>query len=267
MPPIVTLMTDFGTGSYVAQMKGIILGYEPKVQLVDVTHDIAPQGIRQATIVLGDVVPSFPAKTIHLVVVDPGVGSDRAILYVEAGEWRFVLPDNGLISAIADAYPIHRMIQLTQTEFFSPRISPTFHGRDIMSHVIGHLLRGAVPTAMGNSVESFVKICFPHPTISRENGLMGEILFVDHFGNAISNIRRERLIQEFGLECLSNAAFKVYVDGQPQRLPFCRNYSQRNSGELVSLFDSQGRLELAVVCGNAAVEHGISEKTKLRVSS
>ncbi len=85
-------MTDFGTGSYVAQMKGIILGYEPKVQLVDVTHDIAPQGIRQATIVLGDVVPSFPAKTIHLVVVDPGVGSDRAILYVEAGEWRFCAP-------------------------------------------------------------------------------------------------------------------------------------------------------------------------------
>jgi S-adenosyl-L-methionine hydrolase (adenosine-forming) len=264
--PIVTLTTDFGAGPYVAQMKGIILGYESKVQFVDVTHEIAPQGIRQAAIVLGDVVPSFPAKTIHLVVVDPGVGSDRAILYVEAGEWRFVLPDNGLISAVADAYPIHQVIQLTKTEFFSPRISPTFHGRDIMSHIIGHLLRGADPTAMGIITDSIVKLCLPQPTASQENCLLGEILFVDHFGNAISNLRRERLLQEFGQDCLLNGSIKVSIDGRPQQLPFCRNYAQLNSGELVSLFDSQGRLELAVVNGNAAVEYGISEKSRLRVS-
>ncbi len=249
--PIVTLTTDFGAGCYVAQMKGVMLGYVSRIQFVDVTHEIAPQGIRQAAIVLGDVVASFPAQTIHLVVVDPGVGSDRAILYVEAGDGRFVLPDNGLISVIAEKYPIHRIIQLNNPRYFTPNISPTFHGRDVMSCVIGHLLQGVDPSAMGSLVDHFVKLPFPKPIVTKSQSVEGEILFLDHFGNAISNIHYQDMLEAFGSERLAVERLSISISGLRRTPTWCQTYSEQKAGEFVALFDSQNRLELAVVNGHA----------------
>jgi S-adenosyl-L-methionine hydrolase (adenosine-forming) len=261
--PIVTLTTDFGAGPYLAQMKGVMLGYHSRIQFVDVTHEIAPQGIRQAAIVLGDVVASFPAQTMHLVVVDPGVGSDRAILYVEAGDWRFVLPDNGLISVIAGKYPIHRIIHLSNPKYFSPKISATFHGRDIMSHVIGHLLQGTDPSVMGSLANDFEKISVPQPIVTVNKSVSGEILFLDHFGNAISNIRREDIRQAFGRDLHTKESLSISIAGLQKTPTWCQNYSEQTVGDFVVLFDSQNRLELAVVNGHAGKSLGLVEGMSL----
>lgn len=257
MSPIVTLTTDFGLGAYVAQIKGVILGYRPDVQLVDMSHQIAPQSIVEATVLLSDTVPSFPKGTIHLVVVDPGVGSDRAILYAEIGHWRFVLPDNGLLTLIAERHGVRRLIRLTDPVYRAKVVSPTFHGRDIMAHAIGHLLQGTEPTLMGEPAADFVRLPIPIAEITSKNLVTGEVLFVDHFGNAISNVTRRLLEQAFGEDNVKHASAEM--EGCSVIPSWCGNYAQHAPDEPVVLFDSQNRLEFAVVNGNFAARYGIAK--------
>ncbi len=263
MQPIVTLTTDFGFGAYVAQMKGVILGYRSDVQLIDVTHQIGPQSIVEAAVLLNDTVTSYPAETIHLVVVDPGVGSDRAILYAELGDWRFVLPDNGLLTLVAEHHAIHRIVRLTNPAYRAANISPTFHGRDIMAHAIGYLLQGIDPMLMGVSATDFVRIVIPSAKIESNELVTGEILFIDHFGNSITNITRRRLEEAFGE---GNAkASAVEVGGLGVAPSWCRNYSEHPVGEPVVLFDSQNRLEIAVVSGSFAARYAVSKGCPIAV--
>jgi S-adenosyl-L-methionine hydrolase (adenosine-forming) len=251
--PIVTLTTDFGSGSYVAQMKGVILGYAPSVNLVDVTHDIEPQNIEQASLVLAEAVPSFPSHSIHLAVVDPGVGSQRAILYFELGNWRFVMPDNGLITGLAEKYPIHRIVRLTESRYWARAVSPTFHGRDIMAHVVGHLCNGVAPEVLGKPRTTYQPTIADPPQKTGDT-IVGKIQSIDHFGNGISNITRKFLLQSFGIASFDASRCQVDVPGIVQRLPIIKTYSQNMAGTTIALFDSQDRVEIAVVEGNAAAE-------------
>ncbi len=206
-PPIITLTTDFGTaGPYVAAMKGVILGINPAVQLVDVSHEIAPQNIREAALCLAQVVPCFPPGTIHVVVVDPGVGSDRRLLGAQARGQLFLAPDNGVLSwavrgtlqggpTAEDAEgrrEENSVIELTEKRFWRESVAATFHGRDILAPVAAHLSLGVSPAQLGRPVSEYVQLPWPAAT---RNGiaLVGEVLAVDRFGNLITNIRASDL--------------------------------------------------------------------------
>ncbi len=251
MQPIVTLTTDFGFGSYVAQMKAVLLGYRRDLQLIDIAHDIPPQDIVHAATVLSDVSTRFPPETLHLAVVDPGVGTGRKLVYVEAGSWRYILPDNGLIRIVAAQWPIKRAIQLTQSDFWATTIAPTFHGRDIIAHVAGHLLQGVDPLDFGEKIDELVDLPV-EPPLFLERSLQGKIAYADHFGNLISNISKADLEGFCTVQGVSLNETSVRIVGVDLVLHWSDTYGNRADGTLIAILDSQDRLEIARVNANAA---------------
>src|SRR5262249_30138985 len=187
-PTLVTLTTDFGTASsYVAAMKGALLQVCPGVTVLDLGHEIAPQDVRHAALFLQGALPWFPPEALHVVVVDPGVGSERAILYAEVGEVRLLAPDNGCWTWLPGADSPRRVIRLAEPRFWHPIVSATFHGRDIFAPVAGHLARGVPPEDLGPVVTEWQKLPLPPPVVMKD-ACQGEVLFVDHFGNLITNL-------------------------------------------------------------------------------
>ena len=241
--PIITLTTDFGeASSYVAAMKGVILGINPAARLVDLSHAIPPQDVRHAAFFLASAIPYFPAEAWHVVVVDPGVGSDRALLYVELNGHRLLAPDNGCWTWLGDA--VERVIRLTEPRYWRPTVSPTFHGRDIFAPVVAHLSRGLDPAKLGPAATTWVRLEMPAAR-SGPNAWHGEVIFVDHFGNLISNIRADPAwkppaILTVGKRTLSRG------------FRWVRTYAEAKAGQLVAVVGSTGTLEVAVVQGNAA---------------
>ncbi|MGE0755993.1 MAG: S-adenosyl-l-methionine hydroxide adenosyltransferase family protein [Pirellulaceae bacterium] len=244
--PVVTLTTDFGTGSpYVAQMKGVLLTRNSDLQVVDVTHDIPPQDVRQAALVVDEVSRRFPPRTIHIVVVDPGVGTDRLIVYAKLGQQRYVAPDNGCLSLAAARTPPELLVGITNRLYFSPEVSATFHGRDIMAPVAAHLSLGLHPERLGPRLAALVQIPAVEPTV-KVNLIHGQVLWIDSFGNVITNITTRHL-------ALGPAGAPVTVGfGEHRITGIVTTYGQSTPGSLVALIGSSGRLELAVVNGNAA---------------
>jgi S-adenosylmethionine hydrolase len=244
--PIITLTTDFGTDSpYVAQMKGVILAIHPAVTLVDLTHAVRPQDIRYGAVVLEDVTPRFPAGTLHVAVVDPGVGTARQLVYAECGSQRYLAPDNGLLSRVAAASPPTRLIALTQREYWLPQVSHTFHGRDILAPAAAHLSCGLPPERLGEPLERLAGLDWPAVTrVGRT--LTGAVLWLDAFGNVITNVTAQMLA-----ECGDPQTLLVTCAGAAAH-GIVRTYGERPKGELIALLGSSGRLELAVVGGSAA---------------
>ncbi len=251
MQPIVTLTTDFGFGSYVAQMKAVLLGYRRDLQLVDISHDVPPQDIVHGATVLADVSTRFPKDTLHLAVVDPGVGTDRKLLYVEAGQWRYILPDNGLIGKVAERWTVDRAIQLTESRFWAASVAPTFHGRDVLAHVAGHLLQEVDPLELGDVVDKLVDLTIEKPRFGRTI-LEGKILSIDRFGNMISNISKADLAQFCSHHALTHGKPTVRICGIDAALHWSDTYGNQAEGSLIAILDSQDRLEIARVNGNAA---------------
>ncbi|HXG36809.1 MAG TPA: SAM-dependent chlorinase/fluorinase, partial [Dehalococcoidia bacterium] len=252
-PPI-TLLTDFGlTDAYVGIMKGVILSLNPFAPIVDITHEVAPQAVQQGAFLLSLAHPHFPAGSIHVAVVDPGVGSDRKALVLETESGIFVGPDNGVLSAAlpescrfsADEAgsrvsipPEVRAIALTKQNYFRQPVSSTFHGRDIFAPVAAHLSLGVSPREMGEPVESIVAFP-PFRALKREDGsLEGRVLHVDRFGNLITSVRARDL---------PSSAVTVTVAGHsiPGLMP---NYAEAGPG-LCSLIGSEGYLEISLPGG------------------
>jgi S-adenosylmethionine hydrolase len=259
MRPLITLTTDFGTSSpYVAQMKGVILSLCREVDLIDISHAIGPQNIREGAVVLADATPRFPPGTIHVGVVDPGVGTSRRLIYSEIGPQRYLAPDNGLLSLLASREHPQRLRVLENTAFWLPDPSLTFHGRDILAPVAAHLARGVEPQELGPPVPSLEMLVWPKPlrTASR---LQGEVLYLDSFGNVITNLSRG------DVESLGGDKRLSITCGSREVRQIVRTYGAAQPGELVALFDSQGRLELATVQGNAARELGAGPGTPVSV--
>lgn len=251
--PIVTLTTDFGAGSsYVAAMKGVLLGLNPAVRLVDLGHAIPPQDVRHAAHFLASAVPCFPPGVLHVVVVDPGVGSDRAILYVELAGQRLLVPDNGCWTLLPGTPA--RVLRLAEPRYWRQPVSATFHGRDIFAPVAGHLSRGLDPAALGPPVADWVRLALPAPTVDAD-GLSGEVAVVDSFGNLISNVP---------VALLGDRPARVTIAGWPvpQRV---RTYAEAAPGSLVALISSSGMLEIAVVQGSAARQLGLGVGAPVRV--
>ncbi len=242
--PIITLTTDFGgSDSYVAQMKGVILTINPKAQIVDVTHSIPPQDVARAARVIESIIPAFPAGTIHVAVVDPGVGSSRRLLAAESAGQRFLAPDNGLLAPVFSSWPPGQIRELQNDRFWRKPVSLTFHGRDILAPVAAHWSLDVDPTEFGPIVEpgSLVPLHVSRP--HRAGGaLIGRVEYADSFGNLITNIAASDLDE--GTAQISIAGRTI--DG------LCRCYSDQPVGALLALIGSSGRLEIAVNGGSAA---------------
>jgi S-adenosyl-L-methionine hydrolase (adenosine-forming) len=244
---VITLCTDFGVSSpYAAVMKGVILGLNPAAVLVDLTHAIRPQDIRQAAIVLDDVSGRFPAGTLHVAVVDPGVGTDRAIVFARLGEQNYLCPDNGLLSRLAQRVRPTQIVRLTESDYWLKPVSDTFHGRDIMAPVAARLSLGLDPARLGVAQERLADMAWPE-VLTGQHGIDGSVLLVDSFGNLSTNITAEMLAGHPAGDALRVVCKGVEVHG------LSRTYAQHAPGELVAVIGSSGRLELAVVNGNAAV--------------
>jgi S-adenosylmethionine hydrolase len=251
---IISLITDFGqTDSYVGVMKGVILGIAPDAQLVDLSHDIAPQNIRQAAYVLAGAVPYFPVGTVHLVVVDPGVGSTRRPIVVTTASAAFVGPDNGVLTpALADVTA--QAWELDCPEFWLPEVSATFHGRDIFAPVAGHLAHGASGVeAMASPISDPVRLAPSEPQRFADGTIRGEVVHADRFGNLITDIPGDWLI---GSSHPTRWQCFVAQNEQPVPGPL-RSYSDAAPGAVMALVNSGGMLEIAVRDGSAEQMLGV----------
>ena len=247
---IVTLTTDFGArDGYVAAMKGAMLCVDPEVRMVDVSHEVPAQDVMEAAYVLRQVVPHYPAGTVHLVVVDPGVGTERrgiaAALATPHGEQLFVGPDNGLLALLSDEGSILRVVELDRPEAWGRAVpSDTFHGRDVFGPVATRLAMGATLGQVGTTVEAHTPMHWPLPRID-EQGIDGMVLHVDGFGNCVTNVTADDLAGADG------RAFKCYA-GSAMIKHHVRTYDETDAGDPVTLIGSAGYLEVAVNRGHAS---------------
>ena len=244
--PIVTLLTDFGTAdAYVAAMKGVVLSLAPEAILVDISHDIPPQDIRAGAWVLGQAWSSFPAGTIHVAVIDPGVGMDREALLVEADGQLCLAPDNGLLSWVLKQAGQVSLRTLRKEVHRQGEASATFHGRDVFAHAAGLLASGrAMAVDLSEKTDSVIMPSWAGVGVERDR-IVGEVVHIDRFGNLITNIQRKQ-IEEARWPRLAIQA------GALTNVRLCRTYGDAKAGELIALFGSSGTLELAVAGGSAA---------------
>ena len=226
--PVITLLTDFGTADYfVGAVKGAILSVNPSAVIVDLTHEIPPQDIAAGAFTLLAAYKTFPAGTIHVAVVDPGVGSTRRPIIVSANEQFFVGPDNGLFTYIYDREPSHRTFHITSDRYFQPSPSTTFHGRDIFAPVAAALSTGIALEEFGSLIDDAVRL----PSL--ETPL--RIIHIDRFGNCITNITRERMPSETS----------VVINGRTIS-EFRQFYGERDEESLFAIWGSAGFLEISV---------------------
>jgi len=274
-PSIITITTDFGTeDAYVAAMKGTMLSIAPAAQLVDVTHQIAPQDVMESAFVLQSAQPYFPEGTVHLVVVDPGVGTERrAVALRHDGHW-YVGPDNGVFPLVLDGEPPDAVVELDDPAAWRTEApSATFHGRDIFSPAAAHLAAGRSLDALGSPVESLEPLRWAQPTTDAGT-VQGWVVHVDHFGNCITNIRRSTLRDALDLEARPSPEalppLKAYA-GTTVLESLSSTYGDVAEEEPLLLFGSTGYLEVSVNGGNAAerldIRKGDSIKLAFEASS
>ena len=258
--PIITLTTDFGVGSrYVAAMKGVIYSIAPEARVVDLTHSIAPQDVRGGAIALAEMARWFPAETIHVAVVDPGVGSGRALVYARIGTQQFVAPDNGLLSRLAEREKPSKIIRIAEPRFWLPTVSATFHGRDIMAPVAAKLSLALSPEELGPAVAELTELSWSEAR-RMANHIDGEVIEVDSFGNLITNISRDMLR---GVP--TNESVTVTCDDHETQGIFS-TYSDQPALTLVAIVGSGDRLELAIVDESASAMLGVKTGAPVRVS-
>jgi S-adenosylmethionine hydrolase len=258
--PIVTLLTDFGLRDpYVASMKGVILSINPQCTLVDITHQVNAHDIKEGAFVLGQACSNFPKGTIHLSVVDPGVGSARKPILVVTNNYSFVGPDNGLFTIALRRERVKKAVVLTNQEFFLSEISPTFHGRDIFAPVAAHLSLGKKPESFGPSIKSWYEISFPDP-VTKLGNLIGEIVHVDAFGNLVSNIDRKTLLQFSKGYCFAVRIGRKTIQGLK------KGYWDTLKKEPITLIGSGGFLEISVREGNAQKALNVKRGDRIVVS-
>ena len=242
-PGIITLTTDFGeSDSYVAMMKGVILSINPNATIIDITHQIPARSIKEGGLIIKESYTYFPSGTVHVGVVDPGVGGKRRPIAVLVDNYFFVGPDNGLFSTIIETQRHTDVIHLKETKYWMHSISPTFHGRDIFAPVAAHLSLGVNPFLMGEKIDNPTTLT--HPLLRENNSdLVGEIIRVDHFGNLITNITREHLSPFLASKDL------IIKVGRLTLKKISTTYNDVPEGQPLALIGSSNVLEIAVNMG------------------
>ncbi|MGQ9645072.1 MAG: SAM hydrolase/SAM-dependent halogenase family protein [Thermodesulfobacteriota bacterium] len=259
--PIITLLTDFGSRDpYVASMKGVMLSINSQCILIDITHQVKPHDIREGAFTLAQAYASFPKGTIHLAVVDPGVGGPRRPLLFVTKNYFFVGPDNGLLTIALRAEILSQVIVLTNQKYFLPKISSTFHGRDIFAPVAAHLSLGVKPPSFGPSIKSWQTLSFPGARMT-QGKLIGEIVHVDVFGNLVTNIDSKSLFQFAHGRPFVIKAGKRIIRGLKE------GYWEGSVGEAMAVIGSAGFLEIAIREGNAQRILRIKRGDQIMVSS
>ena len=245
--PLVTLTTDFGLSDhYVGVMKGGILGICPRAQIVDISHNVKPFQIAEAAYVIAQAYREFPRKTVHVVVVDPGVGTSRRPILMEAAGQYFVAPDNGAL-AMVYAREKCKVRVISNDKYFRQPVSATFHGRDIFAPVAAHVAAGERPSRMGRIIEDYLRPGFDKHRRTSEQTWTGQVLHIDRFGNIVTNFRATDFptLKKFSL-----------IVGSRQVSVLARNYAQCGPGELFAIEGSSSYLEISVNQGSAAKQIG-----------
>lgn len=260
---IVALLTDFGQRDpFVGIMKGVMLGINPDLQLIDISHEIMPQRIREAAIVLAASCAYFPPRTIFLVVVDPGVGGTRRPLVVETAAHHFVAPDNGVLGPALDQAEVRRVVHAIEARYFRQPMSRTFHGRDVFAPLAAWLSCGTQAYEMGMTIDDYQRLELPRPRVDTSGELVGEVIYQDRFGNLSSNIA-EAWVQEIwgpspwhGIEAYIEASIIRGLDS---------HYAQRSPHELGLIINSWGFFEVFANGGSAAQATGAIEGRPIRI--
>jgi hypothetical protein len=257
---MITLTSDFGLKDpYVAEMKGVILTINPKATLVDITHDIEKFNIQKAAFTLASAVPYFPDGTVHLAVVDPEVGTQRRAIVIQAKKSFLVGPDNGLLILAAQNQGIEHIYHLTNSKFMLPKVSNTFHGRDIFAPAAAYLEKGVQPAEFGPEVEDPLIPAFAQ--VKYSNGsLIGEILNVDGFGNIITNINEKDIV------CKEGRTVNIELTSTSLKLLFEKAYAQAKLKEPILLIGSHGFLEIALNQSSAAEKFHVKAGDKIKVT-
>jgi S-adenosyl-L-methionine hydrolase (adenosine-forming) len=257
--PTIALLTDFGTHDhYAGTLKGVLLSLCPEATLVDITHEIPPHDVLTAAIELAASYRYFPVGTIFLVVVDPGVGSTRRGLVADTGDYRFVAPDNGVLSLVLHESRPRKVVDLTERRYARPTVSKTFEGRDRFAPAAGWLAKGIELTAMGRPVSQWHVLEVPQPKASPQR-LTGEVLHVDRFGNLVSNIDRKRFEQ-----FRQDGGVQIAIDGQVVA-HLVTTYAEAPTGTVCALFGSTDHLEVALNGGSAAQSLGLGRGAQVRI--
>jgi len=254
--PIITLTTDYGTNDHlVGVLKGVILKINPETAIIDITHAVTPYDLLDGALAIASAYSYFPPRTIHVVIVDPGVGTERRPILVSGQNQYFVAPDNGVLSGVYEKEQNFAVRHLTSEHYFMQPVSKTFHGRDVFAPVAGWLSKHWQPASMGEVIEDFKRFAMPRPK-EADGGLKGVVLKVDGFGNLITNFRAEDLAVD--------SVEKGTINLQAGNYPVTRMvtmFASGNAGEPVAYIGSSGYLEIAVNKGNASKALAIGRGT------
>ncbi len=258
MPPI-ALISDFGTNDwFVGSMKGVILDINPAVSIVDISHHIDQGDIRSAAICLLSSYQSFPKKTVFVVVIDPGVGSLRKAIAAKAGDYLFVAPDNGVLSFVLEENRNSaKVYHINKEKYFREPVSNTFHGRDIFAPVGAHLSKGLSISNLGSKLKDWNSLSWPEVIVSKE-GIHGKVIYIDHFGNAFTNIT-SHAIRNYDI----NSMFIFIEDHKPIKM--FNFYKEVPQGNAIALLNSSDYVEIAINNGNAAQHFGLSVGSPVRL--
>lgn len=259
MRPVIALLSDFGARDhYAGTIKGVMIGICPDVTLVDITHEITPHDVVEGALQLAASYRYFPAGTIFLAIVDPGVGSLRRGIAAEAGDYRFVAPDNGVLTAVFREAAPKRVVELTERRYARPTVSRTFEGRDRFAPAAAWLAKGIQLSALGRPVTNYLQLEIPQADVN-ETRLAGVVMLVDRFGNLVTNIDRR--------------TFETFTHGQPVALQVAGHavagvvatYADIRAGEVCALFGSTEHLEFAVNGGSAAAALGVTRGAAVEI--
>jgi S-adenosyl-L-methionine hydrolase (adenosine-forming) len=257
---MITLTSDFGLRDpYVAEMKGVILSINPEAKLIDITHDVKQFDIRMGAFMLASAAPYFPKGTVHVAIIDPEVGTDRRAILIETERGFFVGPDNGVLMLAAQNQKIQQIREITNSQFMLPRVSNTFHGRDIFSPSAAYLEKGVSPSQFGAEIANptwpnFAEIKY------KKDVILGEVLHVDDFGNIITNIPEQEPRQK------QIKGFSIVLRRKMLNLKFSKTYGNGKFKEAVAIIGSHGYLEIALNQGNAAEEFSVTAGDEISVS-
>jgi S-adenosyl-L-methionine hydrolase (adenosine-forming) len=251
---IITLTTDYGTNDHlVGTLKGVILKINPEVTIVDITHNVAPFDLLDGALAIGSAYSFFPPRTIHVVVVDPGVGTDRRPLLVTAGNQYFIAPDNGVLSMVYEREPDLIVRHANAEHYYLQPLSKTFHGRDVFAPVAAWLSKNWQPASMGEDITDFKRFALPRPKPA-EGTLKGIVMRVDAFGNLVTNFRAEDLPEASAEN--GDTAISLQI-GNQQISRLVSTFAQGNAGEAIAYVGSSGYVEIAINKGNASRTLGI----------
>ena len=257
---IITFLTDFGMNSnYVAQMKGVTLSLTDAT-LIDVTHAVTPHNIREGAFILQTAAPYFPVGTVHVAVVDPSVGTDRRNIFITTSSQILVGPDNGLLLPAARSLGDFTVYEITNEKYMLDSISSTFHGRDIFAPVAAYITKGVSFEDIGNKIDNFVDMDFGRGEVA-DNTATGKIIYVDRFGNLITNIAGDLLLKLLDY----NKKIKISIGKKRIEIPFAKSYGFVKKGEFLATVGSSNFFEISMNQGNAAKKLNVKSDDKIQI--